>query len=151
MNTTNLHEDQSIRIDNERHAAIILKEEKLLVIYRILNGFKFYTIPGGHRQKGEEPIDTVKREVNEETSLITTEPILMFEFRDYKKNNFDFYYLCEWVEGEARFNNSEEQRKNSPENYYEHMWIDLDKISELNLLPRFAKEWIEKNLVKNPI
>lgn len=144
---SDFHLDQDIRIDNQRHAGIVINNNKILLIHRIYKGQEYWVIPGGHIQKGEDPLDVVKREIEEETSIKIVNPVLAFEFRDYKKDNYDFYYLCDYVSGEPILG-GEEQIKNSKENFYEPTWIDLENIKELNVLPKFAKEWISENLVK---
>lgn len=143
----NFHLDNDIRIENQRHAGIVLKEGSILLMHRIYKGIEYWVIPGGHIQQGEDPKLVALREIEEETTIKAANPVLVFEFRDYKKDNYDFYYLCEYVSGEPTLG-GEEAMKNSPENFYEPMWVELSKVKELNVLPRFAKEWIEETLRK---
>jgi len=140
-------EDKGHRIENQRHAGIVLKGTKILLVHRIKNGYEYYVFPGGHRREGEKGEDAVIREINEETQIIASDPKLMFEFKDYKNNKFDFYYVCKWVSGEEPKLKGEEKIRNCKENYYRPMWIELNKVTELNILPHFAKEWILENMV----
>ncbi|MBN2015264.1 NUDIX domain-containing protein [Candidatus Dojkabacteria bacterium] len=147
MDTKNFREDKDSRIQNERHAGIVLKDSKILLVFRIKDGYKYYVLPGGHRREDEKKEETVIREIREETGIEVAEPELMFEFRNYKNKNLDFYYLCKWRAGEEPFLDGEEAIRNSDENFFEPMWVDLNAISEKNILPKFAKEWLEMNLV----
>jgi 8-oxo-dGTP diphosphatase len=149
--SADFHLDKHIRINNQRHAGIVIKDAKILLMHRIYNGKEYYVIPGGHIQKGEDPKVAVLREIEEETSIIAKNPELVFEFRNYKKGtngNFDFYYTCEYVSGEPTLG-GEEKMKNNPENFYEPMWVEVSKVKELNILPRFAKEWVEESMLKD--
>lgn len=142
---TDFHLDQDIRIDNQRHAGIVISDNKILLIHRKYKGIEYWVIPGGHIQKGEDPLDVVKREILEETSIIVKDPELVFEFRDYKKDNYDFYYICEYVSGEPELG-GEEKLKNSVDNFFEPLWVNISVLDNLNLLPKFAKEWIVENI-----
>jgi 8-oxo-dGTP diphosphatase len=150
MANQDLHLDQDIRIDNQRCAGIVLKNESVLFMYRKKNGREFYVLPGGHMQEGEKAEDTMAREIMEEASINVKEVRLAFEFRDYIKDNFDYYFLCEYESGELQLG-GEEVQKNSAENVYELRWVEFANISELNILPKAAKEWIQETLVEKKL
>lgn len=147
MINSDFHLDQNIRIDNQRCAGIVLKGESILLMHRKKNGMEFYVIPGGHRQEGEEPIETLERELLEESSIKVKNIKLAFEVRDYLSDNCDYYYLCEYESGTLQLG-GEEMHKNNPENFYELMWVELKDIAGLNVLPKAVKEWIEEILFK---
>lgn len=142
-------DNDTIRIPNERHAGIVIKDNKILLMHRKKKGREFWVIPGGHRHEGEVGEEVVIREIAEETNIAVENAELVFEFRDYKKNNFDFYYVCRWVSGEKPELVGEEAIENSEENFYEPMWLELEKFSALNVLPKFAKEWVERNVINS--
>ncbi|MEO6729403.1 MAG: NUDIX domain-containing protein [Candidatus Dojkabacteria bacterium] len=150
MSNPDFHLDQNIRIDNQRCAGIVLNGESVLFMYRKKNDREFYVIPGGHMQENEDPIETLKREVMEEASITVKNVKLAFEFKDYLKENFDYYYLCEYQDGTLQLG-GEESQKNSPENVYEIKWVKFSDISELNILPKAAKEWIQETLVEKKL
>lgn len=142
-----LHLDAEIRVNNQRHAGIVIKDGKILLMKRKKNGYEYWVIPGGHLQQGEDPMKVVLREIFEETHIKAKDPKLVFEFRDYEKDNFDYYYICEYHSGVIELG-GEEAIKNSEENFYKPHWIELGEIHNLNILPKFAKEWIIETLVK---
>jgi len=142
------YEDAKERISGERHAAIVIKENKLLVIHRIKEEYEYCVLPGGNKRKGEKGEDAAVRETKEETNIDCINPQLVFEFRDYTKNNIDYYYLCEWKKGTKPKLTGEEAVRNCKENFYEPMWVALKDIQNLNILPYFAKYWLLENIKK---
>jgi len=143
----NYQDDKGHRIENQRHAGIVIKGTRILLVRRIKEGYEYYVFPGGHRREGEKGEDVVIREINEETSIVASDPKLIFEFKDYNNDKFDFYYVCKWVSGKKPRLNGEEKIRNCKDNYYEPMWVELNKVIKLNILPGFAKEWIGKNMI----
>ncbi|MCL5090839.1 MAG: NUDIX domain-containing protein [Patescibacteria group bacterium] len=142
MNQKDFHDDEENRIENERHAGIVIKDDKLLLIHRIKNQREYWVFPGGHRRQNEKGEEVVIREVEEETSLKVEDPKLIFEFKDYLNNKLDFYYLCQcFSDGEPELI-GEEKVRNCQENFYEPLWMPLTAISSLNILPKFAKDWV---------
>jgi 8-oxo-dGTP diphosphatase len=133
-------------IKGERHAAIVIKEGQVLLIHRFKNNYEYYVFPGGHRETNEDGADTAVRETKEETEISIKAKELAFKFQDNFLNKTDFYYLCSWEEGENPHLGGEEKIKNCPENFYEPMWVSLDMIENLNILPQFAKFWLLENL-----
>ncbi len=148
MPKADFHKDDKQRIEGERHASIVIKDGQILLIHRIKNGLEYHVFPGGHRRKNETGDQAVIRETKEETGIIVKDCKLAFKFQDNFKKNTDFYYLCSWKEGEIPHLGGEEKIKNCLENFYEPMWVKLETIKNLNLLPKFAKEWVLENLIK---
>lgn len=146
MNTKSFHLDQDIRIDNIRCAGFIFKDNKVLIIHRKYHGKEYYVIPGGHMQKGETQLQTLNREIMEETSLKVKNIQSAYEFKDEKNGFQDFYFTCDWESGEAKLG-GEEEMKNSEENFFELMWIELSEIKNYFILPELAKIWLQENII----
>jgi len=140
------HEDEKLRVPGERYAGIVIKGSKMLLIHRIKKGREYYVFPGGHRRQGEDPKNVVIREVEEETDIIASNPRLAFKSHDKKFGQFDFYYLCDWISGEEPKLSGEEKEKNSSEDFYEPMWIEINEAKGLNILPNIAKDWLVGSL-----
>ncbi len=139
-------QDLSQRIEGERHAGIVIKDRQILIMHRIKNGHEYYVIPGGHRRDGELGSDTVKREMYEETGITIKSSQLAFEFVDHLKSNHDYYYLCEWENGDKPTLMGEEKDADPKINFFEPMWLPIAEIKNLNLLPPCAKSWITCNI-----
>ena len=87
--------------------AVIIKEEKILLLRRRGVQGEFYVLPGGGQNHGESITDTLKREVKEEVDLdvLTTELLFINEFIAKRDSRFyelepdvhqiDFTYLCD--------------------------------------------------------
>lgn len=146
MKNRDYHEDKKLRIVSERHAGIVIRRSKVLLIHRIKDGYEYWVIPGGHRRHKEKPEEAVIREVEEETSVITKNPRLAFKSYDKKREQEDFYYLCQFVSGEELVLKGEEGIRNEKDNFYEPKWICLKEVKSLNVLPKIAKDWLVENL-----
>jgi len=139
-------EDQDIRIDHIQARGLILKGKKVLVMFRRKNGKEYYVFPGGHMQKGEKPIDTAIREIKEETTIEVKDLKLAFKFINYLKHEKrDYFFIGGWKKGKPILS-GEESRRASEENYYEPMWILIEDIAKINLLPLRTKEWVMLHL-----
>lgn len=143
---TRIHQDQGERLERERHAGIVIRNKKLLIMHRIKNGREYYVIPGGHRRRRESEEQAVIREVWEETGVKIENPKLALVFEDHSYDLIHKYYLGEWKSGEKPYLLGEEKDANSEENYYDPMWVDLGKIEKLNILPRYIKDWLMEYL-----
>ena len=127
----------------QRAAAIVMKDNKILLMYRRRNGFEYYAVPGGHIENGEKPEITAVRELKEETNLNAE---IGFLFLENEGNGWhNYFYMAKNIKGEAIFG-GEELERNSEENFYELKWVDLEKISGINLLPSELKEKIIREL-----
>lgn len=134
-------EDTEIRNNYVQCRGIILKGNKVLVMFRRKNGREYYVFPGGHMRYGEKPIDTVVREIREETTIEVKNLELAFHFINHlKKEREDYYFVGNWVSGEPTLS-GEEFKENDKNNYYEPILVEISDIEELELYPLFAKEW----------
>ncbi len=148
MNPKNFHEDEETRIESERCAAIVIKDDKVLMIHRIKDNFEYFVFPGGHRRIDEDPGDVVIREVKEETNIDVANPKLVFEFKNHHANWHHPYFLCECEDCSEPKLVGEEAVRHCEENQYYPKWIPLSEIPNLNVLPLFAKEWLVDEIVK---
>ena len=115
---------------------IIFREEKLLMIYSTVNGD--YKFPGGGVDRGESHLETLRRELREESGAMLTQvtgelgkvvelAIAMDEgFETFKMNSY--YYFCEITGnlGSPNLEDYEEELGFRPE------WVDIDTALEKN-------------------
>ena len=127
---------------------IIIKDNKLLTMFRKKNIdsniITYYVIPGGGVEEGESLEDTVIREIKEELSLDVKVKEFVCKLEGKDISNF---FLCEIVGGELKLG-GEELNYMTESNYYEPMYIPLDKIKDINLLPKEIKDIIINKYVK---
>ena len=108
--------EDGVRSVRPSYRAIIIRDGKIYMVHSLK--YDYYKFPGGGREEGESPIDTVIREVSEEAGL-TVIPETVREFgrvhrvqKGLFEDIFDqenFYYLCTVTDG------STEQRLDSYE------------------------------------
>jgi 8-oxo-dGTP diphosphatase len=114
--------------------AIIIRENQILLIFRRKQDKEYYVFPGGRVESDEVAEKAVVREVMEETNVSVLAGKLFCRIID-PNNEEHIFYLCRYLEGFPSFKNSEEEKRSSPDNYYEPKWISLKDLSKLLLYP----------------
>ena len=116
-----------------RARAIIVKDDKIVSMYRERNGRIFYTFPGGGMEGNETEVDCVKREVMEEFGL-TVKPIKKL-YTYENQNSVEHFYLAEWVAGEFGTGEGEEYQPDRNNGVYIPKFIEISQIPNLPLMP----------------
>jgi ADP-ribose pyrophosphatase YjhB (NUDIX family) len=75
--------------------AIIIENDKLLVMYRNKYGSEYFTLVGGRAQEHETTEAALVREVREETGLQVTAARLVYIEEHAEPYNEQYIYLCE--------------------------------------------------------
>ncbi len=133
-----------------RAAAIIFVGHQLITIYRekFIKGIlkKYYVIPGGGVEDGEEIIEAVKREVLEELGIEieVTDKYFYLE----KENAKEYFYLANYISGKIGTGTGPEFTSRDIQKYgsYEVKLVDKDNIPNINLLPPEVKAYILQNM-----
>jgi 8-oxo-dGTP diphosphatase len=122
--------------------AIVIKNDKLLVMHRNKFGTEYDTLPGGNIEVGETPEQALYREVQEETMVTFTNPRLVYLEHSDAIYGDQYIYLCNYVTGEPQLHpHSEEEHINKlGKNLYKPMWLPIDKLSEVPFLSTKLKE-----------
>lgn len=113
--------------------AIVIKDGKLLVIKRTKLNQKYMVTPGGHIEEGEEPTETVQRELDEETTVRIKNPRLVFiENPNHPDFGLQYIYLCEYASGEPQLRPDSEEViiQANGGGTYEPMWFPLDQMPD---------------------
>jgi len=130
---------------------IIIKDNKVLLIYREKAGDIYYSIPGGKVEEGEKLEETVVREVLEETS-INVKPLKYLGVFGAANINFEQHlFLCEYIDGEPKLGDAIEKEimTKDPTNFYRPEWVNIGDVTSLKVRPDHAEEFF-KNYIKNP-
>lgn len=117
---------------------IIIDKKRILLIYRFKEERMYYVLPGGGIEDNETPYEAMIREAKEETNLDVNIDKLLFEFDD--SMNYGYYFLCN-AQGDLKLGGPEFYRQ-SKQNIYELVWIPLNQLEEMNLVPRGARDRI---------
>jgi 8-oxo-dGTP diphosphatase len=104
--------------------ALIIENRKFLAMYKIINGKKYWDLPGGRMEFGENAEETLSRELKEELSLVI-KPIKLIDTWNYMVNdNFQItgvIYHCEVISGDIRI---------SPE-HDGYKWINISDVGKI--------------------
>jgi mutator protein MutT len=133
-----------------RAVAIIVNNEKVLLIHRISHGKEYHVFPGGGVENGETVEEAVLREVQEETSLeVKIEKLLYHHI--YDDNTEQFFYLCRYVSGEPKLGDGNEARDmgKSNDNFYNPVWYEIKGLPQLLLYPLEIRDWFIEDAKAN--
>ncbi|TAH34076.1 NUDIX hydrolase [Candidatus Saccharibacteria bacterium] len=114
--------------------AIILQDNKILVMRRNKQSGDYYTLVGGRIQDGESPEEGLVREVKEETGLDVTSAQLVFTEEHRAPYNEQLIFLCEIIPREdvALQEYSEEAALNRHDfSIHEPLWVPVRAFSQL--------------------
>lgn len=125
-----------------RASAVIVKNNKVLLIHRKKEGKEYWVFPGGLIEKEETSEDVIKREVFEETSLKVTSCKFGFDYIDEKGNSHPVFY-CDVENGTPELGGPEAE-KHSEEDWYHPEWIEIKKAVKLNVYPDAGKRLLRK-------
>jgi ADP-ribose pyrophosphatase YjhB (NUDIX family) len=119
-------------------SAAILRDGKVLVVRRARNPANgLYSLPGGVVEAGETLMEAVKREVDEETSLVV-EPVALAGYREVVARDGDdkverhfviLPFAARWIAGEPKLN----------EELCEWQWVDPADVAALPTTPGLAE------------
>jgi len=122
---------------DKRVCAIIIKDNKILLMRRIKDGQEYFVFPGGGIKENESEEDAIIREVKEELSLDAKIDKLLFQIEN--RGQEELYFLIKEFSGIPELSGPEKERMNENNQYYPE-WIDLDKASNLvNFYPEEAR------------
>ena len=117
----------------ERARAIIIRDGKMVAMYREKEDRVFYTFPGGGMEGGETEEACVIREAFEEFGL-TVKPIK--KVYDYENEiSIEHFYICEWIAGAVGDGAGEEYQADRNKGVYVQSLIDIEDIPNLPLMP----------------
>jgi len=131
--------------------AIIIKERQLLVMHRNKFGKEYETLPGGNIAMGESPEAALVREISEETSLVFSNPKLVFIERVGQPWGDQYIFKCEYVHGEPKLGvNTEEALINKlGHNLYQPQWLDIDTLPSVAFKSENLKAALMKAIADN--
>lgn len=136
----------------KRVSAVIIRNNKILLIKRVKPGLVYFTFPGGGIEEDENIEQTLKREVKEELTLDIKEWRLLFELENqyedaynnmHKGNQHEYFFTIIKYNGIPKIGGSEKERMNE-QNQYHLEWMELSVIRELNNL--YPQEAVKKLL-----
>lgn len=124
---------------NDRVAAVIVRDDKMLLFWRYRNGREYYVTPGGTMEAGESEEETLLRELYEELNINGIIDRKLFSLEntgEFKRT--DHYYLVTDFSGEIKLGAPELTHQHK-ENIYRPEWIPLKELASYDLMPEALK------------
>ncbi|MDF2546173.1 MAG: hydrolase [Anaerosolibacter sp.] len=117
---------------------LIIEDTKFLAMYKIIDNKKWWDLPGGRMEFGENAEETLAREIKEELG-VKIKPIKLIDTWNYMPNEkfqtIGVIYHCEIISGEISIS----------EEHDGYEWINIDNIEEVFTREAFSermKSWI---------
>lgn len=125
--------------------AIVVHDNKLLVIHRNKFGQEYYVLPGGAVEIGEPIPDAAVREVAEEASIQVSNPRLVFIDHAGDMYGDQYVFLCDYVSGEplTREDTHEFAINKMGKNLYKPQWMPIEGLKS----SAFVSEELKQALV----
>lgn len=129
-----------------RHTAraIVIHNDKLLLMERWRPGHHYFSIPGGGIEPGESPEQTVIREVAEETGCVVTISRKLYVL--HYTGNEHHIFLCDHVSGEPHLPADAPEAKEGPDNRFKPLWLPLTDLPDA---PFIIWQPIKEQLLKD--
>jgi len=128
--------------------AIIIEDDKTLLIKRTKEGRVYWVFAGGEVEAGETDEEAMKREAKEELGLEVKVGRLFHRMKsnkpEYKKCD-EYYFLCDIVSGQAGTGQGPEYQPDSGYvGTYEPQWVKIKDMEKMEVLPPEVKNLVLK-------
>ncbi len=130
-----------------RSAAVVVRNDRLLVIDRLKDSRSYCVLPGGGVEEGESLSEACQRELREETGLEATIGDLLNVPVDSAVPAA--YFAAEVHPGPLALGGPEIERA-SNQNHYEPKWVDVVSLGQLPLVPEEARQAVQLVLEARP-
>jgi 8-oxo-dGTP diphosphatase len=134
-----------------RAVAVVIKDEKILLMHRISSGKEYYVFPGGGVEDNETIEEATLREIMEEASLEIKLKKLVYH-NTYDDGSEQFFYLCEYISGEPKIGDLSEEALDmakSDKDYYNPIWFEIKKLPQLLLYPLEVRDQLIEDIKTN--
>lgn len=129
-----------------RLEALVIHNNKILVIKRTHSGNNYFVLPGGGWEQPESFESSVAREVMEEASIEVEVNRMVFDLSITNESR-KIVYLCHYLKGKPILGdfNEKETMKNDSSDTYIPMWLPLRKLASTKLYTLEFRDWFLDN------
>ena len=131
----------------ERVRAVIIRNNRILTIERILPDRKFWVFPGGGVEDTDKNLESaLKRECREEAGIDIKVRKLIWK-RNYKESTIEYFYLCNIQKGVVQKGNGPEYSELNIvyKGTHSPKWLSLKDLGGYLLRPEILRNEIIKN------
>lgn len=130
--------------------AIVVNNDKLLVMKRDKFGKEYYTLVGGHIEPGEHPEQALLREIHEETGVSVKIVRQVYTEHASLPYGDQLVYLCEYVSGEPQLqpNSDEALISQMGQNLYLPMWLPIKDLGQVPFRSAELAKRLQKHLAE---
>ena len=131
----------------KRVRAIIIQDEKVLLMHRVKHGHEYWVFPGGGVDKEDKSLeDGLKRECKEELGVDVEIKSLFFKEFDLYSKQTQYYYSCKIKSGELGTGTGPEWTNRDVDKYgtYEIVWIPISELKDKTVYPFEVRDRIIK-------
>lgn len=128
--------------------AILVKDNRLLVMHRNKFGHEYDTLPGGNVEIGETSEEALARELHDETQFVLKRfKLVLIEHCEHPYGDQQIYLVeADGEEPKIRPGAEEELINKLGKNLYEPRWLPLSELDAAPFVTRELKEHITKAL-----
>lgn len=130
----------------ERHRAIIIDNDEIVVMKREKNGKLFYVFPGGAKEENESQEECCVREVKEEFGIDVEVVNKIYDVKIENENQG--FFVCKWKSGKIHKTDAEEYTTNDVSKYgtYEPATLKLYELQQVPVYPCEVTSQLLKDL-----
>ncbi len=127
-----------------RATALVVKNEKILLMHRFRDGEEYYVLPGGTQEEGEKIEDAVLRELKEETSVEGNGLEEVLDYTDDVCRNRIFLVKNIKDDTLKMEENSPERKHQNENNKFNPEWVPINELLFLTIWPMQTREFLFK-------
>lgn len=148
------HEMMRISAKNtmqKRVRGILVDKGIITLLKRVKKSETYYVFPGGGVEEGESVKQALKRELKEELGIDTNIKSLLTKkrFDRDETKQIEYFYICETAGGKLGSGKGPEyQSGNAYEGTHKVVQFPINKIKNLNLLPKEVKESVLREFLE---